>query len=477
MSTRKYFKSFLSFSIGTWLRAFISVFTTPIITYLINPEEFGKSAMYATAFGVINTIVLFGTDQTFVRFFYDYEEDRKNELLWSCLLPSVLIATILSMVVLVLSDRISVALYGQRYGFINLIFVVNIYLSLFQRYNQLIVRMLKKGMLYSLIDIVAAVLTTVFTILFALISRTFYSIILGGLVGTISALLVGISQGRDYWKITRPKKEDLKEVLKYSVPFVPTMLLFWLFSSIDRVSLRQYSTFVQIGIYSAAFKIVQVLNLIQSGFTTFWIPTAYERYSKNSQDTSFFVRANEMVSFVMFSAGFLLLGFKDILFLLLAKSYRESSTVFPFLAFLPIMYSISETTVVWINFHKKSYWHILITTVSALTNYIGNTLLVPIYGARGAAISTGLSYIVFFWMRTLVSMRLNPKAGYNLKKIILITILMTTVALIETFQSSVVLNMVLGILGVIVTIIVYKGPFTLIKKEFLDVLKSKLSRQ
>lgn len=69
MSTRKYFKSFLSFSIGTWLRAFISVFTTPIITYLINPEEFGKSAMYATAFGVINTTVLFGTDQAFVRFF------------------------------------------------------------------------------------------------------------------------------------------------------------------------------------------------------------------------------------------------------------------------------------------------------------------------------------------------------------------------------------------------------------------------
>jgi O-antigen/teichoic acid export membrane protein len=441
---------------------------------LINPEEFGKSAMYATAFGVINTIVLFGTDQSFVRFFYDYEEDKKNELLWSCLLPSVIIATILSMVVLVLSDRISVALYGQKYDFINLIFVVNIYLSLFQRYNQLIVRMLKKGMLYSLIDIVAAVSTTVFTIIFALFSRTFYSIILGGIVGTICALLVGISQGRNYWKITRPKKEDLKEVLKYSAPFVPTMLLFWLFSSIDRISLRQYSTFVQIGIYSAAFKVAQVLSLVQSGFTTFWVPMAYERYSKNNQDTSFFVRANEMVSFVMFSVGFLLLGFKDILFLLLARSYRESSMVFPFLSFLPIMYSISETTVVWINFKKKSYWHMLITTVSALTNYIGNTLLVPIYGARGAAISTGISYIVFFWMRTLVAMRLYPKAGYNLKKVTLVTILMVCVALIETFQNSFVLNMVMGILGVIITIFVYKEPFMIIKNELQDVLKSRL---
>ncbi len=231
---------------------------------------------------------------------------------------------------------------------------------------------------------------------------------------------------------------------------------------------------MQIGIYSAAFKVAQVLSLVQSGFTTFWVPMAYERYSKNNQDTSFFVRANEMVSFVMFSVGFLLLGFKDILFLLLARSYRESSMVFPFLSFLPIMYSISETTVVWINFKKKSYWHMLITTVSALTNYIGNTLLVPIYGARGAAISTGISYIVFFWMRTLVAMRLYPKAGYNLKKVTLVTILMVCVALIETFQNSFVLNMVMGILGVIITIFVYKEPFMIIKNELQDVLKSRL---
>ena len=476
MSTRDYFKSFLSFSLGTWLRAVIAALTTPIITYLIDPEEFGKSAMYMTAFGVVSVVSHFGTDQAFVRFFYDYEEGKKNILLWSCLLPSLIVSGLISLVLFVLSDKISFVLYGQTYPYINLLFVLNMYISLLQRYNHLIIRMQKKGLLYSLVDIVAAVSTTGSTIIFALISRTFYSIVLGGLVGTAFALLVGFSQGNEYLKPTVPMGDEIKKVIRYGLPFVPTMLILWLFTSIDRISLRQYSTFVQIGIYSAAFRVAQVLSLVQSGFTTFWTPTAYERYSKDNQDTSFFVRANEMVSFVMFSVGFLLLGFKDILFLLLAKSYRESSMVFPFLAFLPIMYSVSETTVVWINFKKKSYWHMVITTVSALANYIGNTLLVPIYGARGAAISTGISYIVFFWMRTLVAMKLHPKTGYNLKKITLVTILMTTVALVQTFQNNVVLNMVMGILGAIATIIVYNGSFTLVKKEFLHVLKSRLSR-
>jgi hypothetical protein len=73
-------------------------------------------------------------------------------------------------------------------------------------------------------------------------------------------------------------------------------------------------------------------------------------------------------------------------------------------------------------------------------------------------------------------MKLHPKAGYNLKKVTLVTVLMTTVALIETFQNNVAVNMVLGTLGIIITIIVYKEPFTLVKKEFLDILKTRLLR-
>jgi len=42
------------------------------------------------------------------------------------------------------------------------------------------------------------------------------------------------------------------------------------------------------------------------------------------------------------------------------------------------------------------------------------------------------------------------------------------------FQNSFVLNMVMGILGVIITIFVYKEPFMIIKNELQDVLKSRL---
>jgi O-antigen/teichoic acid export membrane protein len=147
--------------------------------------------------------------------------------------------------------------------------------------------------------------------------------------------------------------------------------------------------------------------------------------------------------------------------------------IFPFLLFSPIMYSVSETTVVWINFKKKTYWHIVITAVSALVNYIGNALLVPVYAARGAAISTGVSYIVFFWMRTMISIGLCPEAGYKLKKMICATALMTFAALVGTFQNSPLVNVLIGLSGIPITIVIYKESFLALKDEISVMLRSK----
>lgn len=73
----QYLKSFFSFSIGTWLRAVISFFSTPVISYLIVPEEFGKAAMFTLVYNIAFIASLMGLDQSFVRHYYQNEE-KKN---------------------------------------------------------------------------------------------------------------------------------------------------------------------------------------------------------------------------------------------------------------------------------------------------------------------------------------------------------------------------------------------------------------
>ena len=210
------------------------------------------------------------------------------------------------------------------------------------------------------------------------------------------------------------------------------------------------------GLYTAALKLVSVMNLIQTGFTIFWTPTAYEKYAKEPENKNFYRKAFLVVSFVMYVFGLLVIGFKDIIFLLFAKDYREASYIAPFLILMPIMYTISEITVVGINFKKKTYWHIVIAAISVLANFIGNTLLVPILGGKGAAISTGLSYIVFFAMRTAISKRLY-EVKYDLSKIVMGNAVIVLVALVGTFKRSTLETILAASVGILFVLFLYRS--------------------
>ena len=197
----------------------------------------------------------------------------------------------------------------------------------------------------------------------------------------------------------------------------------------DKFFIKAFNGYIELGLYSAAFTIIALLNAVQGTFTTFWVPVANEKYVENPEKSKkFFTKVNLIVSFGMLIIAIGIITFKDFLILLLGPKYRQASNIFPFLVFMPIMYTISETTVLGISFKKKNKNHIYIAIISALVNLVGNLILVPSFGAKGAAISTGVSYIVFFSARTLISKNLYH-VDYNLKKFYTSTILVTVLKL------------------------------------------------
>lgn len=465
----QYLKGFFSYSIGTWLRAIISFFSTPVISYLIIPEEFGRASMFTLVYNIALLVSLMGLDRSFVRYYYQDEE--KKELFWNCIFLPVVFGSVISLVFVFFGSSLNPILYGKIYPQIGLLFSISLMTGIFQRFNQLSIRMQKRGFLFSALDVVNSLGNVGGTVVFALIvSKSFYAIVFGQIAGNVSALMVGFIIDRESRRISRIDFKKIKEFLKYGFPLLPTSLLFWLFSSIDRISLRQYSTFTEVGLYSAAFKIVSVMNIVQMGFIAFWTPVAYERYELQKDSRDFFKKVNRMVSFVIFTFGLLILIFKDLIFLLFAKNYRDASFIAPFLILQPIMYTISETTVLGINFTKKTYWHIVVTGISALANFMGNQILVPHLGAKGAAISTGLSYVLFFTLRTAIADRLYP-IGFDLKKAYNSVLIISIVALFETFLKGF-LSFFFPIVGILLILSFYRNELMDITKLLRDkVLK------
>lgn len=451
-------KSFFQFSAGPWLSAVISFVTTPITTYLIIPAEFGKASMYTVAFSLILQGVLLGTDQSFVRMFYEYEEDRRPVLLWNSLIPALSMSIIASIVLLLFRREVSYILFDSREYLLPVIALsLTIVLAVIERFATLVLRMKKRGIAFSSLRVVSTVASASGIIFYALVfGRNFYAVIFGTIVSHFVVVIVSVLMELGFWrKGLSLSFERIKQIVFYGLPFVPAFIVTWLFNSMDKLALRSFSTFEEIGFYTAANKIVAVLLLIQTGFSTFWTPVAYETFEKTPDDTKLYARVSKLLAAVMFVVSLILIGLKDIIVLILDSAYLPAANIMPFLIFYPIMYTVSETTVVGINFKKRTHWHLWISIIAASVNFIGNSLLVPVYGARGAALATGVSYIVFFYSRTLISRKLFP-VDYSLKRFTLSTMILVLVAFINTFNDVSVLEASTVLIGLFLVGLIYR---------------------
>lgn len=295
-------------------------------------------------------------------------------------------------------------------------------------------------------------------------------------ISNILATIIAIVAERDLWshKNFRGKIHTTsQELLKYGTPMIFTFLITWLFQSSDRLFIKHYQGYKELGIYSAAFSIIALLNAVQMAFSMFWVPVAYEKYEKDLNSKAFFTKVNKVVAFVMVFISIILVFFKDIIILILGEDYRFASSMIPFLVLMPLMYTVSETTVLGINFKKKSQYHIIITVLTAIVNLIGHILLIPSMGGTGAAISTGFTYVTFFSLRTFFSKKLYEN-NYNLKKFYLVTTNLMIFCLYATFNPIDMVYVLLGIFNIVVLCFVYKEilvDFFILLKRNGKVLK------
>lgn len=470
---RGFIKLFFQFSIGQWIAALISFITTPITTWLIIPEEFGRASMFTLAFNLLLNVALLGADQSFIRMFYEKPEDKRRDLLWDSLLPSLSIGVVVFVVIGIFWKELSLLLFGDYNQFLPIFLLgVTILIGIIERFSTLAVRMKKRGIAFSTLRVVNGVTNAVCTILYALfVSRSFYAIIVGLFFSHIVTALLAIFFERELWfgkfKINF---NSIKAIIRYGLPFVPTFLITWLFQSIDRLALRNYSDFTEIGLYSAAFKVVAVMSLIQTGFTRFWTPVSYESYEKEPESTGIFEKASVFMAATMFVFGLLIVVFKDVIFLFLESSYRQAAGISCFLILMPIMGTVDYVTGQGISFKKKTYWYTVRAIISAGVNVFGNLMLVPVYGAKGAALSTGFSYIVFFSVSTYISKKLYP-VNYHLDKFFISTLVFVIVAFTNTFVPNMVFQVVSAILGLIAVMLVYRDQVKYVFDLGIDLMR------
>ncbi len=474
MGKKEIIKGYLKFSFGTWVTFIVSLLTVPVVTRLISPEEFGKANTLTMLQNLLTVLCMFGTGTAILRFYYD--EKNKNELLWSIIIVPLGLWAIATTILLALSNSISIFISGESSLSVVVILSALTLTSILNNVNISVLRVENKSFYFSAVQIIGSISSFVFTLLIAVVfGRTYWSLIISALLSAIISFVIGLPFSTNLWLRPKLNFQTTKSVLYFSFPLLFAQLLWDATTFTDRFMLRIFTNFQDIGIYSAAYKLINITRLVTTGFSAFWAPYAFRIYTENPENVSrVFKKSFDYTTYGMVLLSIILVTFKDIVFLLLGEEYRAAALVAPFLLLHPTTTMIAEIGCKCIEIQKKTYWFVISDLSAFLFNIFGNLLLIPKLGAVGAAISTGLSMIVMNSIKNFAAEKVMP-IGYDFKRSYFSLLLLIIVLIVNSFYKLNFITIVVGLFAFLIVTYLYREITSELASIMHTAIRTKLN--
>ena len=385
----------------------MSLLTVPAIAWYFPTEDLGRVAMLQVGISFCLLLFSLGLDQAYA---LEIQEDPYPSSLYNaCLLPGLTLLLAGLAMVLIRPDTISRWLFDHADTRLSLLAAVCILGAFLGRFFSLILRMQEKGLAFSLSQLLPKIGFLAVLSIWVLVTPAHDLFQL--LVAHASALAgVGVLFGwntRGEWlrRVNTLTWQRRRQLFIFGLPLVFSGIAFWAMTSMDRIFLRNFSTFEQLGLYSVSNSFAGAAIVLQSIFSTLWAPVAYRWHAEGAEPALLHRVSNRLLAVVI--VLFALSGLLSwLVAYILPPHYHAAQFILVACLGYPLLYTLSETTSVGLGIARKSTHALLASAAALIVNVLVNLWLVPRYGAAGAASATALSFLCLFVLRTELSSRL-----------------------------------------------------------------------
>ena len=384
-------------AVGTFTSKVLVFLLMPLYTALLSAEEFGIADIVTQTANLIIPLAAVGICDGLFRFALDAGGDKRDE---SRVFTSALLVILLGSAVTLGVVQILRAFDALE----SYVLVVGAYVICANLHSAAanFVRALGKTTLFAAQGILNTVLTIVFNVLFLIafdMGAMGYvlSVVLADLCVTV-ALFCAAKLHR-YISIRNIDRECIGKMLKFSIPYIPTTMM-WLITSVsDRYIVSAYSGVAENGLYAAAYKLPTLLTLICAVFIEAWQFSLVKDATDEERSGFFSVVFKNYMGVIFMGASAIIAGAKVLTRLLLADSYYESWRFVPILVIATTFSALVSFLGTVYFLEKKSVMSMLTAMAGAIVNVILNFMLIPTHGALGAAVATAISYVSVYAIR------------------------------------------------------------------------------
>jgi O-antigen/teichoic acid export membrane protein len=411
-------KESLIYGLGGIIARAIGVVLLPIYTRILKPADYGDIEMLAVIGAFFGAILSTGMEAAQSFYFFEQKANGVDaqarvvsaiaqwRMSWGLVLVGVATAT---------TPFINRVFFDGRleWYYFALVFFSN-WVVQFASQTTDVFRLTHRPWSYLGITLTGSLCSTSAAIIFvALLRWGVLGFVIGGAIGSSVAAVIGWWKIREYMSFRTWHRDWWPRILKFGTPMLPGALAMYVLNTSDRWFISYFHGPESLGIFSVGARFAGVITIAVVTFRKAWWPIAME--TLHSEDGPPFFRFMARAYLGLTVIGIILLTAASpwLVKLITASAYHESYKVVGVLAWPAALYGLYSIVAAGVWKKEKTVLLPLSMAAGAVTTVILSLLLVPTYGAMGAAVAHALAFVVWNGLTVAISEKLWP-VGHSL---------------------------------------------------------------
>jgi O-antigen/teichoic acid export membrane protein len=364
-----------------------------IYVQYLSPQDYGILGLLGSVEAITKLFFRWGVDGSFMRFWYDCENDRARQRLSSTLFFFLLAVNgVLLAASVALSPWLSAWLGVPEYTLALQLVLLNTFAIGFTFIPFHVLRMQQRAREFSVLAFARSASTLVLRLILVVgFGYGVMGVVVADLAVTAVLLVVMV---RWFAPLIRPvfSVEVLRDSLRFGLPRVPHGFAQQIIAVGDKFVLTFFVSLAQIGVYAMGVSVGLIQKVFLAAFEYAWAPFYYATVRERGAERVFSTVTTYGVALLALMTAGLSAIAADLLEVVTHGQYTEAAGVVAWTSLGVFFQGIYLMTSIGLNITRRTEYYPVATAIAATANIGLNFALIPRFGIMGAAYANGLAY-------------------------------------------------------------------------------------